>query len=47
MEVQPREIRRYITPNGKIPLLESDGVEIYTLVSFLNELGFRLEVIPK
>ena len=28
-------------------LLESDGVEIYTLVNFLDELGFRLAVTPK
>lgn len=28
-------------------LLESDGVEIYTLVSFLDELGLRLAVTQK
>lgn len=28
-------------------LLESDGIEIYTLLSFLDELGFRLAVTPK
>lgn len=53
MEATLREIRRYITPDGKIPFLEwyyslrDRKAEIYTFIELLDKLGFRVAILSK